>query len=242
MVTGFAQAGKSLKAVEFYRGMQREGFGRDGVVMLGLLQASADLGDQKMGCSVHEAASRLFSRMMFKTAVSWGSLISGFAQNGLASEALEAVVEMQSHGFQPDLVALVGVLLACSQVGSLKTGRSIHCYILRRHFLDRVTATALMDMYSKCGVIASSREIFNQTRRKDLVCWNTIISCYGIHGDGEEVVSMFVNMTESDIEPDHATFASLLSAFSHLGLVEQGQHWFSAMRNRYNIQPSEKHY
>ncbi|CAH8383645.1 unnamed protein product [Eruca vesicaria subsp. sativa] len=52
MVTGFAQAGKSLKAVEFYRGMQREGFGRDGVVMLGLLQASADLGDQKMGCSI----------------------------------------------------------------------------------------------------------------------------------------------------------------------------------------------
>ncbi|CAH8383656.1 unnamed protein product [Eruca vesicaria subsp. sativa] len=270
MVTGFAQAGKSLKAVEFYRGMQREGFGRDGVVMLGLLQASADLGDQKMGCSVHgylirtglpmnvvvettlvdmyvkvgflEVASRLFSRMMFKTAVSWGSLISGFAQNGLASEAFEAVVEMQSLGFQPDLVALVGVLLACSQVGSLKTGRSIHCYILRRHFLDRVSATALMDMYSKCGVIASSREIFERTRRKDLVCWNTMISCYGIHGDGEEVVSMFVNMTESDIEPDHATFASLLSAFSHLGLVEQGQHWFSAMRNRYNIQPSEKHY
>ncbi|XP_018488202.2 putative pentatricopeptide repeat-containing protein At3g25060, mitochondrial, partial [Raphanus sativus] len=270
MVTGFAQAGESLKAVEFYRGMQREGFGRDGVVMIGLLQASADLGDQRMGCSVHgylirtglpmnvvvettlvdmyvkvgfiELASRVFSRMMFKTAVSWGSLISGFAQNGLADKAFEAVVEMQSVGFQPDLVALVGVLLACSQVGSLKTGRSIHCYILKRHFLDRVSATALMDMYSKCGVIASSREIFDQTRRKDLVCWNTMISCYGIHGDGEEVVSMFVKMTESDIEPDHATFASLLSAFSHLGLVEQGQHWFSAMRNRYNIKPSEKHF
>ncbi|KAJ0248922.1 putative pentatricopeptide repeat-containing protein [Hirschfeldia incana] len=270
MVTGFAQAGESLKAVEFYRGMQREGFGRDGVVMLGLLQASGDLGDQRMGCSVHgylirtglpmnvvvettlvdmyvkigflELAFRVFSRMVFKTVVSWGSLISGFAQNGLADKAFEAVVEMQSVGFQPDLVALVGVLSACSQVGSLKTGRSVHCYILKRHFLDRVSATALMDMYSKCGVIASSREIFERTRSQDLVCWNTMISCYGIHGDGEEVVSMFVKMTESDIKPDHATFASLLSAFSHLGLVEQGQHWFSAMRNRYNIKPSEKHY
>ncbi|XP_033144205.1 putative pentatricopeptide repeat-containing protein At3g25060, mitochondrial, partial [Brassica rapa] len=270
MVTGFAQAGESLKAVEFYRGMQREGFGRDGVVMIGLLQASADLGDQRMGCSVHgylirtglpmnvvvettlvdmyvkvgfiELASRVFSGMMFKTVVSWGSLISGFAQNGLADKAFEAVVEMQRLGFQPDLVALVGVLLACSQVGSLKTGRSIHCYILKRHFLDRVSATALMDMYSKCGVIASSREIFDRTRGKDLVCWNAMISCYGIHGDGEEVVSMFVKMTELDIEPDHATFASLLSAFSHLGLVEQGQHWFRSMRERYSIQPSEKHY
>lgn len=270
MVTGFAQAGKSLKAVEFYRDMQNEGFGRDRVVMLGLLQASADLGDPKMGRSVHghlirtglpmnvvvettlvdmyakfgfiELASRMFSRMMYKTAVSWGSLISGFALNGFANKAFEAIAEMQSLGFQPDLVTLVGVLVACSQVGSLKTGRSIHCYILKRHVLDRVTATALMDMYSKCGTLSSSREIFEQIGRKDLVCWNTMISCYGIHGNGQEVVSMFLKMTESNIEPDHATFASLLSALSHSGQVEQGQHWFSTMINKYNIQPSEKHY
>ncbi|AEE76973.1 unnamed protein product [Arabidopsis thaliana] len=270
MVTGFAQAGKSLKAVEFYREMQNEGFGRDRVVMLGLLQASGDLGDTKMGRSVHgylyrtglpmnvvvetslvdmyakvgfiEVASRVFSRMMFKTAVSWGSLISGFAQNGLANKAFEAVVEMQSLGFQPDLVTLVGVLVACSQVGSLKTGRLVHCYILKRHVLDRVTATALMDMYSKCGALSSSREIFEHVGRKDLVCWNTMISCYGIHGNGQEVVSLFLKMTESNIEPDHATFASLLSALSHSGLVEQGQHWFSVMINKYKIQPSEKHY
>lgn len=270
MVTGFAQAGKSLKAVEFYRGMQNEGFGRDGVVMLGLLQASGDLGDSKMGGSVHgflirtglpmnvvvetslvdmyakvgfiEVAFRMFSRMMFKTAVSWGSLISGFAQNGLANKAFEAVVEMQRFGFQPDLVTLVGVLLACSQVGSLTTGRSVHCYILKRHGLDRVPATALMDMYSKCGALSISREIFEHLGKKDLVCWNTMISCYGIHGNGQEVISMFLKMTESNIEPDHATFASFLSALSHSGLVEQGHHWFSAMINKYNIQPSQKHY
>ncbi|KAL1208381.1 putative pentatricopeptide repeat-containing protein [Cardamine amara subsp. amara] len=270
MVTGFAQAGKSLKAVEFYRGMQNEGFGRDRVVMLGLLQASGDLGDSKMGGSVHgflirtnipmnvvvetslvdmyakvgfiEVAFRMFRRMMFKTAVSWGSLISGFAQNGLPNKAFEAVVEMQSFGFQPDLVTLVGVLVACSQVGSLKTGRSVHCYILKRHVLDRVPATALMDMYSKCGALSSSREVFEHLGKKDLVCWNTMISCYGIHGNGQEVISMFLKMTESNIEPDHATFASFLSALSHSGLIEQGQHWFSAMINKYNIQPSEKHY
>ncbi|XP_010490126.2 PREDICTED: putative pentatricopeptide repeat-containing protein At3g25060, mitochondrial [Camelina sativa] len=270
MVTGFAQGGKSLKAVEFYREMQNDGFGRDKVVMLGLLQASGDLGDMKMGRSVHgylirtglpmnvvvetslvdmyakvgfiELASKVFSRMMFKTTVSWGSLISGFAQNGLANKAFEAVVEMQSFGFQPDLVTLVGVLVACSQVGSLKTGRLVHCFILKRHVLDRVTATALMDMYSKCGAVSKSREIFEQVGRKDLVCWNTMISCYGIHGNGQEVVSMFLKMRQSNIEPDHATFASLLSALSHSGLVEQGQRWFSVMINKYNIQPSEKHY
>ncbi|ESQ37110.1 hypothetical protein EUTSA_v10002452mg [Eutrema salsugineum] len=271
MVTGFAHAGKSLKAVEYYRGMRNEGFGRDGVVMLGLLQASADLRDPKMGCSVHgylirtgllpmnvvvetsvvdmyvkvgflELALRMFSRMLYKTAVSWGSMISGFTQNGLANKAFEAVVEMQILGFKPDLVALVGVLVACSQVGSLKTGKAIHCYILKIHVLDPVAATALMDMYSKCGVVSCSREIFEGIGKKDLVCWNTMISCYGIHGNGEEVVLMFVKMTESEVEPDHATFASILSALSHSGQVEQGQHWFRAMINRYNIQPSEKHY
>ncbi|CAA7045818.1 unnamed protein product [Microthlaspi erraticum] len=271
MVTGFAQAGKSLKAVDYYGGMQNEGFGKDKVVMLGLLQASGDLDDARMGRSVHgfmirtclpmnvvvetsvvdmyvkvgfiELASRVFSMMRFKTEVSWGSLISGFAQNGLANRAFEAVVEMQRLGFGPDLVTLVGVVSVCSQVGSLKTGRSVHCYVLKRFVLDRVVATALMDMYSKCGVLARSREIFEKIGEKDLVCWNTMMSCYGIHGNGEEVVSLFIKMTtESNVKPDHATFATLLSALSHSGFVEQGQYWFRVMIDRYGIEPSEKHY
>ncbi|XP_010532896.1 PREDICTED: putative pentatricopeptide repeat-containing protein At3g25060, mitochondrial [Tarenaya hassleriana] len=270
MVTGLAQAGEPVKALEFYRKMQTEGMNGDGIVILGVLQACADLGDRKTGLSVHgylirrdlpmnivietslvdmyakvgllELACRFFNSMTDKNTVSWAALISGFAQNGFSGNAIETLVEMQNRGFRPDLVSLVGVLSACSQTGSLKTGKSIHSYILKRHVLDQVLATALVDMYSKCGALSRGRTIFDQMERRDLISWNTMISCYGIHGNGREALEIFLQMTESNVKPDHATFASLLSALSHSGLVEQGQHWFGLMINKYKIQPREKHY
>ncbi|VFR02029.1 unnamed protein product [Cuscuta campestris] len=44
------------------------------------------------------------------------------------------------------------------------------------------------------------------------------------------------------IEPDDATFAALLSALSHSGLVDEGRFWFDTMVEKYKIRPTEKHY
>ncbi|WMV46887.1 hypothetical protein MTR67_040272 [Solanum verrucosum] len=96
-------------------------------------------------------------------------------------------------------------------------------------------------MYAKCGLISCARSIYDRISSKDLICWNTIIACYGIHGQGREALTLFQQMKD-EIEPDHATFAALLSALSHSGLVEEGRHWFDDMVNEYKIKPSEKHY
>ncbi|KAL6214343.1 hypothetical protein ACLB2K_013777 [Fragaria x ananassa] len=270
MVTGFVQSGRPVKAVEVYRRMQDEGMEFDGVVMMGLVQACASLGDLRLGLSVHgymfrrgvpmdvmvqtslvdmyaksghlELACCVFNKMSYKNAISWGALVSGFAQNGFAAQALETVVEMQSCGFEPDSVSLVSSLLACSQVGLLKLGKSIHGYILKRVEIGQVCGTAVIDMYSKCGSLSYARALFDQLVFRDLISWNAMIASYGIHGRGEEALSLFLQMAETNIEPDHATFASLLSAFSHSGLVEEGLHWFDVMVTKYKIFPGEKHY
>ncbi|BBH10024.1 Tetratricopeptide repeat-like superfamily protein [Prunus dulcis] len=223
MVTGFVQSGRPMEAVDMYKRMQNEGMEFDGVVLMGLVQACASLGDLRLGLSVHgfmirtglpmdvmvqtslvhmyaksghlELASCVFNKMPYKNAISWGALISGFAQNGFAGHALEMLVEMQGSGFEPDSVSLVCALLACSQIVS-----------------------------------------------RDLISWNAMIASYGIHGHGEEALALFLQMTETNVKPDHATFASLLSAFSHSGLVGEGRHWFDIMVNKYKIPPGEKHF
>lgn len=269
MVTGFIRSGRPLEAVDIYRRMQNEGVGADEVVMLGLIQACASLGDSKLGLSVHghlirrdhcmdvvlqtslvdmyaktrnlEFACRLFRKMTYKNAVSWGAVISGYAQNGFGGNALEMLLEMQSCGFKPDLVSLVSSLLACSQVGLLKLGRSIHGYITRRFDFDQVSGTAVIEMYSKCGSLSYARALFDRTKTKDNIYWNAMISCYGIHGQGKEALLLFLEMTQS-LKPDHTTFASLLSALSHSGLVEEGRYWFLLMQSEFKILPGEKHY
>ncbi|KAJ8557704.1 hypothetical protein K7X08_004470 [Anisodus acutangulus] len=165
MITGFVQSGKGREAVDLYRWMQREGMVGDGVVILGLMQASANIADTKLGLSVHgymirrafsmdvnmlsslvdmyakngelERATRVFQKMPCRNTVSWSALISGFAQNGLAANALQLLKEMQVSGFTPDVASLVSALLACSHAGSLKLGRSIHGYVARKVIMDQ---------------------------------------------------------------------------------------------------------
>ncbi|XP_021736954.1 putative pentatricopeptide repeat-containing protein At3g25060, mitochondrial [Chenopodium quinoa] len=270
MVTGFAKIGQGLEAVGVFREMQEQGMVGDGIVMLGLIQACTDIGDMNVCLSVHGhlirrnllmdvviytslvdmyaknghlcLAYRIFCNMPQKTVVSWSALVSGYAQNGLAGEALELLIEMQRVGYRPDLASLVSALLACSHVGYLKMGRSIHAYILRRQELEHISATAAIDMYSKCGALSSARELFDMIGCKDVILWNTMIASYGIHGHGEAALSVFHDMIKTNSYPDDATFASLLSALGHSGLVEQGQYWFNEMINRFRIEPSEKHY
>lgn len=270
MVTGFVQSGRPMEAVDMHKRMQNEGMEFDGVVLMGLVQACASLGDLRLGLSVHgfmirtglpmdvmvqtslvhmyakngnlELASCVFNKMPYKNAISWGALISGLAQNGFAGHALEMLVEMQGSGFELDSVSLVSALLACSQVGFLKLGKSTHAYILKRLDFDEVLGTAVIDMYSKCGSLSYARALFDQIVSRDLISWNAMIASYGIHGHGEEALALFLQMTETNIKPDDATFASLLSAFSHSGLVGEGQYWFDIMVHKYKIPPGEKHF
>ncbi|EXB99118.1 hypothetical protein L484_007026 [Morus notabilis] len=270
MITGFVKSGGPLEAVDMYRRMQKEELEADGVVMLGLMQACASLGELKVGLSIHgclirrdhpmdvmlqtslvdmysktgklEYACCVFDIMSHKNVVSWGALIAGHAQNGLAGNALELLVEMQNCGFKPNLVSLLSALLACSQLGLLKLGKSIHGYIAKRHDIDQVSGTAVIDMYSKCGSLSCAQALFDRTKTRDLIFWNAMITSYGIHGQGEEALSLFLKMREAGLKPDHTTFASLLSALSHSGLVEEGQYCFRLMHTEYKIIAEEKHY
>ncbi|XP_010929744.1 putative pentatricopeptide repeat-containing protein At3g25060, mitochondrial [Elaeis guineensis] len=270
MIMGFVNVGRPLEAIGIYRKMRAESMEGDEVVMVGLIQACAAMGDVRMGRSIHghmirrcmrmdvvaetslvdmyakngslELAHLAFERMHCKNVVSWSALISGYAQNGLASDALQMLVRMQECGLQPDSVALVSALLACSQIGFLKLGKTIHGYIEKRLEFDQILGTAVIDMYSKCGCLSSARSLFDRVGLRDSISWNAMIASYGAHGHGKEALSIFLEMSETGLEPDHATFASLLSAFSHSGLVEEGRYWFHLMLQKFGIEPAEKHY
>ena len=113
---------------------------------------------------------------------------------------------------------------------------------MRRLDFDRVLCTAVIDMYSKCGALSWARTLFDQINSKDSISWNAMITSYGIHGHGKEALSLFLEMTETNLKPNHASLSSLLLAFSHSGLVEEGQYWFNCMVSEYKVPPTEKHY
>ncbi|KAI4344016.1 hypothetical protein L6164_011293 [Bauhinia variegata] len=67
-------------------------------------------------CEKILTAKLFFDRTKDKSLVGWNTVITGFSQNGLPIEALDTFREMLSSGNQPNVIAITGVLGACSHL------------------------------------------------------------------------------------------------------------------------------
>lgn len=92
--------------------------------------------------------------------------------------------------------------------------------------IDASLATALIDMYAKCGCLEKAMEIFGGLSEKDVCTWTALISGLIIHGHAKEALHVFGKMQHVGGEsnrPNSITFLSILSASSHAGFVDDGQ-------------------
>jgi pentatricopeptide repeat protein len=76
-------------------------------------------------CGIVDFAHRVFASMEVKNLITWNSMISGFAQNGRAVEALMLFEDMIKEGIKPDSITFVAVLFACSHAGLVDEGKRI---------------------------------------------------------------------------------------------------------------------
>ncbi|PNY06451.1 pentatricopeptide repeat-containing protein at1g11290-like protein [Trifolium pratense] len=194
-------------------------------------------------CGIMDDAAGFLDEMTSKDPVSYSAIISGCVQNGYAEKALLIFRQMQSLGIEPHLETMIALLPACSHLAALQHGKSCHGYAVVRGFSnDTSICNAIIDMYSKCGKITISREIFDRMQNRDIISWNTMIIGYGIHGLCVEALSLFHELMASGSKPDDVTFIAVLSACSHSGLVTEGKYWFSSMSQDFNIKPRMAHY
>lgn len=188
-------------------------------------------------------ARKLFDEMPDKNVVSWSTMINGYVQAGMFEEALELFNGMQSSGFRPNQASIVGSLIACASLGALDQGRWVHAYVDRNNMeLDGVLGTALIDMYAKCGCIEIARNVFHNMLNRDVFAYTSLISGLANHGQSREAISLFAKMQSEGVAPNEVTFICVLSAFSRMGLVEQGLRVFDSMSEVYGIEPGVQHY
>lgn len=187
---------------------------------------------------------RLESEGLKPDSATWNSMINGFVQQGVFSEAFKYFREMQSYGVAPCLKIVTSLLSACADSSLLRHGKEIHGYAMRTDFKrDDFLATAMVDMYMKCGHASWAREVFDQFDAKDdPAFWNAMIGGYGRNGDYESAFEIFDKMLEEMVRPNSATFVSVLSACSHTGQVDRGLHVFRMMRRESGLEPKPEHF
>lgn len=190
-----------------------------------------------------EEARMVFDGMPLKDVVSWNSMITGYAHASEFDEVLVIFKSMLDERVRPDNCTLVNVLSACAHLGALEQGEWIHGYIRKNRIrIDGFVATALVDMYSKCGNIEKAIEVFTNAWKRDISTWNSLIAGLGIHGYGKDALRVFSEMLTEGFEPNEVTFIAILSACSRAGLLDEGRHMFDQMVNRFRIQPTIEHY
>ncbi|ONK55050.1 uncharacterized protein A4U43_UnF8180 [Asparagus officinalis] len=233
MIDGFVRFGDLDSARKLFDGMSE----RSVVSWTSLISGYSKVGDM-------EAARVLFEEMPVKNLFTWNAMIGGYCKNNQPQRALELFRELQSAAcpFHPDDVTVVSILPAISSTGMIDLGRWIHRYA-RKSGLDKKTnvATALMDMYFKCGDIQEARRVFDSIGAKEIASWNVMINGLAVNGQATEALDVFSDMTSFGERPNEITMIGVLSACAHGGLIKEGREWFNKM-NEFGIQCRINHY
>lgn len=189
-------------------------------------------------------ARALFDLIPEKNEVAWTIMVVGYVSSGPSNEAFRLLKEMIfAYGFRLNFVTLCSLLRACTHLKDVLMGKWVHVYALKvmDEKLDVMVATALIDMYSKCGNINTAITVFKEMPCRNLVMWNALLSGLAMHGKGNLVLQMFNEMIK-EVKPDELTFTAVLSACSHSGLVDEGRVIFSNLETIHGIKPSIEHY
>ncbi|XP_023004947.1 pentatricopeptide repeat-containing protein At1g31430 [Cucurbita maxima] len=196
-----------------------------------------------INCGDLTEARDLFDRSPVRDVVLWTAMINGYVQFNHFDEAVALFREMQFQKVKPDKFTVVALLTGCAQLGALEQGKWIHGYLVENRItMDTVVGTALIEMYSKCGCVDKSLEIFYQLEEKDTTSWTSMICGLAMNGETGEALKLFTEMELEGAKPDDITFIGVLSACSHGGLVEEGRRYFDSMKTVYRIEPKVEHY
>ncbi|CAK9145141.1 unnamed protein product [Ilex paraguariensis] len=153
-------------------------------------------------CGSVELARKLFDDIPEKGLITWNAMISGYAQNGLATIVLDLYREMELSAISPDPTTFVGFLSSCANIGARKVGREVEHKIECGGFeFNPFMKNALINTYARCGNLVRARAIFEDMPEKNLVSWTAIIGGYGTYGQGDIAVKLFDEMIRSGIQP-----------------------------------------
>ncbi|KAG8082095.1 hypothetical protein GUJ93_ZPchr0014g47010 [Zizania palustris] len=174
-------------------------------------------------------ARLVFDEMHCSDVVCWNILITASSRAGLFEDVLclfRTMLASDVEESMPTSITMAVVLPVCAKLMVLRTGRSIHGYVVKTGLeFDTLCGNALISMYAKCGgsrAMDDAHMAFSTVCCKDVVSWNSIIAGYSEKGLFEEALALFGQMISEECLPNSSTLANVLPIFS---LVEHGRYY-----------------
>ncbi|GAY33091.1 hypothetical protein CUMW_005580 [Citrus unshiu] len=226
LISGYVLNSLVSEAVSLFGKMREQGVEINPVTMLCLLPICVDPGYLWLGMCCHcicvkfgldldfsvgnclmtmyvkcgsvDYGRKLFDQVPEKGLITWNAMISGYAQNGLATHVLELYREMKSLGVCPDGVTFVGVLSSCAHLGAHSVGLEVE---------QQIEANSL-------GLTDKGLEYFYAMKNKYGLQpgpehYTCMVDLLGRAGQLNEALELIESML---VEPDGAVWGALLGA------------------------------
>ncbi|CAA2974053.1 Hypothetical predicted protein [Olea europaea subsp. europaea] len=261
MIRGYVQSNLAVDAIFCYKMMLKDGLIKNNYTFTPLIKACSMVVHESryMGILVHGHVVRLgFCREQFiaSALIEFYSLNLDMGKarvlfdemperdvNILGSVMLSLFKKMEEVNVKPNESVFVSALTACAHTGALAQGLWLHSYARRCKFdSNAILATALVDMYSKCGSVELALSVFEGISDKGSRAWNAIISGVAMNGEALKSLQSFDEMVLSGIQPTDVTFVSVLTACTHANFVDRGLSLFKIMGSIYGVEPNIEHY
>ncbi|KAH7864819.1 hypothetical protein Vadar_034239 [Vaccinium darrowii] len=175
-----------------------------------------------------EQAFTLFHQMPQRNIASWNAVIGGYLDCGNIELArpdqrrpfiYSNQMIQPNVNIQPDKMTFASVISACSQLGDITSGSWVEsCMTQLGVQIDDHLATALIDLYAKCGSFDKAYELFHGLQKKDLVSYTAMILGCGLNGRANDAIKLFEEMTDAQIYPNLKLYR-LVPSRDHYGIM-----------------------
>lgn len=218
LIGGYAQTGLCDEAVTLFQQMVESDEAKPNeVTIVNLLSACSFVGALNLGEWIHSYISsgrdfvvngnvgnalinmyvkcghlgmafQVFNALKSKDIISWTTIISGMAMNGLGNQVLQLFSLMIVHEVPPDGITFVGLLSACSHAGLVDRGLMFFNAMKSVYRIEpRVQHYAcVVDMYGRAGLLeAAETFVRGMPIEADAAVWGALLNACRIHGNDE---------------------------------------------------------
>ena len=178
-------------------------------------------------CGVINKAQGMLDEMPMSNVVPWNAMLSSFVEQDQGDKALELYNRMQERNITITDITILCVLQACGGVGCLEVCREIHFGIACIGYdCNPAIANTIIFAYGNCGNVVDATMVFDAFHHHPVVTWNSCIAGHSHEGNCLEGICLFEEMHLEGKEPDEITYLSLLTMYSHTGLIDDGVRFF----------------
>ncbi|KAJ6756192.1 REPEAT-CONTAINING PROTEIN putative-RELATED [Salix purpurea] len=168
--------------------------------------------DMYARCGSIDKAIWVFDQLPRRDALSWTTLIAGFAMHGYAEKALEYFSRMETAGLAPREITFTAVLSACSHGGLVERGLELFESMKRDYRIEpRLEHYGCMvDLLGRAGKLAEAERFVNEMPMKpNAPIWGALVGACRIHKNSE--IAERAGKTLIELKPEHSGYYVLLS-------------------------------